>query len=74
MNLAEIEIVVNGEARLVPEGSSVADLLRSLGIADRSRLAVERNRAVVPRAEQAGTALAVGDRIEIVTFVGGGSA
>ncbi|HET7291316.1 MAG TPA: sulfur carrier protein ThiS [Vicinamibacteria bacterium] len=67
-----MEIVLNGEARRVPEGSSVTDLLRLLGLGDRSRLAVERNRQVVPRAQQAATALLPGDRVEIVTFVGGG--
>ena len=70
--MADIEIVVNGEARRVPEGSSVTELLRLLGLGDRSRLAVERNREVVPRAQQAATRLAPGDRVEIVTFVGGG--
>jgi sulfur carrier protein len=72
--VADIEIVVNGQPRLVSEGSSLADLLRQLGLAERSRLAIERNREVVPRARLADTALALGDRIEIVTFVGGGSA
>jgi sulfur carrier protein len=72
--LAEIEIVVNGEARLAPGGASLADLLGLLGLADRSRLAVERNRQVVPRAQWAATVLATGDRVEIVTFVGGGGA
>lgn len=72
--MADIEIVVNGEPRRVSEGSSLADLLRRLGLADRSRLAIERNREVVPRARLAETALAPGDRIEIVTFVGGGRA
>ena len=72
--MADIKIVVNGQPRLVSEGSSLADLLRQLGLAERSRLAIERNREVVPRARLADTALALGDRIEIVTFVGGGSA
>jgi len=72
--LADIEIVVNGAARLVPEGSSLSVLLGLLGLADRSRIAVERNREVVPRAQLATTTLAAGDRVEIVTFVGGGRA
>ena len=33
---------------------------------------IERNRAVVPRAQHAATVLAEGDRLELVTFVGGG--
>ena len=72
--MADIEIVVNGAARLVPEGSSLSVLLGLLGLADRSRIAVERNREVVPRAQLATTTLAAGDRVEIVTFVGGGRA
>ncbi len=70
--MADIEIVVNGEARRVAAGSTLLDLLRQLGIAERSRVAVERNRGVVPRARHAATLLAPGDRVEIVTFVGGG--
>jgi thiamine biosynthesis protein ThiS len=70
----DIAIVVNGEARSISEGSSLADLLLLLGLDDRSRLAVERNREVVPRSRLAATPLAAGDRVEIVTFVGGGSA
>ncbi|MCG8425251.1 MAG: sulfur carrier protein ThiS [Proteobacteria bacterium] len=66
-----MEISVNGETHRVTHGMTVADLLGHLGLGDR-RVAVERNRAVVPRAEHRGTLLADGDRLEIVTFVGGG--
>jgi sulfur carrier protein len=63
---------VNGAPRRVPVGFTVLDLLRELGLGERSRLAVERNHEVVPRARHAATLLAPGDRVEIVTFVGGG--
>lgn len=66
-----IEVVVNGEARTVAQGTTVAALIGELGLGDR-RVAVERNRQVVPRAEHATTVLAAGDRLELVTFVGGG--
>lgn len=66
-----IEITVNGEPRHVPEGTTIAGLLGDLGLGER-RVAVERNRQVVPRMEHHVTALAAGDQIEIVTFVGGG--
>jgi thiamine biosynthesis protein ThiS len=66
-----VRIHVNGEAREVPEGSSVADLVRSLGLRP-ELVAVERNLAVVPRASHERTRLAPGDRIEIATLVGGG--
>jgi sulfur carrier protein len=66
-----IEIRVNGEARRVPDGSAVVDLLADLGAAGK-RVAVERNGEIVPRSLHAGTRLATGDRIEVVIAVGGG--
>jgi thiamine biosynthesis protein ThiS len=66
-----MEIVVNGEQRTVVDGDTVLSLLRDLSLPE-SRVAVERNRSLVRKADFAGTALAQGDRIEIVTFVGGG--
>lgn len=66
-----IEVTVNGEPHQVPDRTTVAGLLGMLGLADR-RVAVERNRHIVPRAEHGQTQLAAGDRLEIVTFVGGG--
>lgn len=68
---ALLDIVVNGETRSVAPGSTVAGLIHDLGFADR-RVAVERNRCVVPRAQHATTVLAANDRLEVVTFVGGG--
>jgi len=49
----------------------VADLLLQLEL-DTGRVAVEHNRRVLRRAEHAETALAPGDELEVVTFVGGG--
>jgi thiamine biosynthesis protein ThiS len=66
-----IDVVINGQSRTVVHGTTVAALLGELGLGDR-RIAVERNREVVPRAEHATTVLAAGDRLELVTFVGGG--
>ncbi|MBP8809059.1 MAG: sulfur carrier protein ThiS [Kofleriaceae bacterium] len=66
-----MSIVVNGEPRAVAAGTTIAALLAELGLGQR-RVAVERNRAVVPRAQHADTALADGDRLEVVAFVGGG--
>ena len=67
----DIDIVINGETRTVPHGTTVAKLVEDLGFGDR-RVAVERNRSVVPRAQHATTELETGDRLEVVTFVGGG--
>jgi len=68
---AGIQVSVNGETLRVPSGATVADVLRQLSL-DRARVAVEHNLRVVPRAEHASLRLNHGDRLEIVTFVGGG--
>lgn len=64
-------LTVNGEPRDVPDGCTVAGLVELMGIAP-ERVAVERNGEVAPRRTWAATALEAGDRIEVVTFVGGG--
>jgi thiamine biosynthesis protein ThiS len=66
-----VQILVNGEGREVPAGTTVAALLALLGV-DRTQVAVERNRDVVPKKAYEQTALAEGDRLEVVTIVGGG--
>jgi sulfur carrier protein len=68
---ASIDIVVNGNARSVQPGTTVSGIIAELGLTGRP-VAVERNREVVPRAQHASTVLAAGDRLEVVTFVGGG--
>ena len=65
-----ISIVLNGEQRQVRSGS-IADLVASLGL-DVKKVAVERNRDIVPRSTLADVALTEGDALEIVHFVGGG--
>ena len=66
-----IAVTVNGEPHEIPEGTTVAELVVRLGLGGRP-VAVERNRAVVPRAQHAITSLESGDHLELVTFVGGG--
>lgn len=66
-----MEIVVNGNARTVAAGTTIASLLRDLSLPP-MRVAVERNREIVRKAEYETAAMSPGDRIEIVTFVGGG--
>ena len=65
-----LSLVVNGESRRSEPGS-IADLVRQLEL-DPAKVAVERNRAIVPRSTLADVALAEGDALEIVHFVGGG--
>jgi sulfur carrier protein len=66
-----MKIEVNGEPRDVPQGSTVAALLHVLGVTQ-PHVAVELNLEVVPRAQHGETLLRDGDRLEVVTLVGGG--
>lgn len=66
-----MQVTVNGEARETAPNLSLLELLRELGLPS-ERLAVERNRQLVPRREWESTRLAANDQIEIVHFVGGG--
>lgn len=66
-----MRIFVNGEQRDVENAPTVADLVAALGLETR-KVAVERNLEIVPRSTYGATALADGDQIEIVTFIGGG--
>ena len=66
-----MEITVNGQIRQVAAGTTVAELLQELGLAGR-HVAVEANLELVPRQDHARHRLADGDRLEIVTLVGGG--
>lgn len=66
-----MKLWVNGEVCEAARDASLTALLAQLGI-DPRKVAVERNRAIVPRSNYGETALADGDRLEIVQFVGGG--
>jgi sulfur carrier protein len=68
---AMIQVTINGETQEVAPGTTVAALLVRLRMQPRL-VAVERNRNLVPRAEHAACTLETGDRLEIVTLVGGG--
>ncbi len=66
-----MHITVNGEEKRLEEPVSVAGLLIALEL-EPKKIAVERNLEIVPKSLYGETALADGDRIEIVQFVGGG--
>jgi sulfur carrier protein len=66
-----VTLTVNGAAKIVPEGCTLTELVRDLGL-ERNPIAIELNRQVVPRDRHGETRLAEGDRLEIVTLVGGG--
>ena len=66
-----IQIQVNGEARGWRSGATVADLLQDLDIRT-ERVAVELNLEILDRTAFAQRALKDGDRVEILSFIGGG--
>ncbi|HEU0122513.1 MAG TPA: sulfur carrier protein ThiS [Bryobacteraceae bacterium] len=66
-----IEIVVNGDSRQVPSGTTITGLLALLGIPP-DRVAVELDRSIRKNIFWAETELHAGARVEIVHFVGGG--
>lgn len=68
---SQITVTVNGESRPAVAGTSLHELVAALGCAGRP-VAVEVDGDVVPRSRHADVRLAGGERIEIVTFVGGG--
>jgi thiamine biosynthesis protein ThiS len=66
-----MEITVNGQPRQLPGPSTLDDLLHHLGLDPRT-VVVEHNRQIVRRPALGATALAAGDTVELVHFVGGG--
>lgn len=68
---SHIAFRLNGSPHVASEGETVLDLLIRLGFSQR-RVAVERNRDIVPRSQHASTCIEPDDAIEIVQFVGGG--
>ena len=66
-----MNLTVNGEPRAFAALASLLDLVAALGL-DARKVAVEHNLEIVPRSAYGRTALADGDRIEIVHFIGGG--
>ena len=71
-NLDTMQMQVNGEQRTVPSGLTVAGLLKELDIRP-DRVAVELNLTILDRSEFDRRSLQEGDRIEIISFIGGGA-
>jgi len=65
-----MRVQVNGDTHDVAARTILA-LVQELSL-DPRKVAVERNLEIVPRSLHGTTALAEGDRIELVVFVGGG--
>ena len=68
-----MKLCINGQAREFSAILTLAALVGQLGMKS-DRVAVELNRNIVPREQWAQTSLNEGDQLEIVQFVGGGTA
>ena len=66
-----MKIILNGKERGIEKGTTVAQLLETMGLKDRP-VAVEVNKRIVRKQEHAQFELKDGDRVEVVTFVQGG--
>lgn len=66
-----IELVINGQPQQFSAGQSIADLLQSLDL-NPKQVAVEVNLDLIPREVHAEHVLSAGDRVEVVSLVGGG--
>jgi sulfur carrier protein len=66
-----MQIKVNGEPREITEGSTMLELIQSLGLEERV-MASALNMAIVKQDGWGDTVLKEGDTIELLDFVGGG--
>jgi thiazole synthase len=67
-----IEIRLNGERQQIPASLSIVKLLEHFDL-PKDRVAVERNRTIVPKPQWESVSVGQGDELEVVHFVGGGS-
>src|SRR5579885_974605 len=67
-----MQIQVNGQPQAVADGSTVADLLKVLDVRS-EHVAVELNLQILDRADFTRRKLENGDRVEIISFIGGGT-
>lgn len=71
LDSGKISITLNGDPYQLDRDLPLAALLERLNMR-RTRVAVEINREIVPRARYEETVVRAGDRVEIINFVGGG--
>ncbi|MEZ0323715.1 MAG: sulfur carrier protein ThiS [Hydrogenothermaceae bacterium] len=66
-----MNLIINGEKREVPDNLTIKQLIDYLGI-KAPNYAVAVGMEVIPKSEYESYILKDGDKVEIVTFVGGG--
>ncbi len=66
-----ITLTINGDEKRVQTNISLTELLENMQISPQ-KVAVERNREIVPRSTYNNVMIEDGDQLEIVHFIGGG--
>lgn len=66
-----MELIINGESKEFLGITTVGELVASLKL-DGRKVAVEKNLEIIPRSSYTATPLTAGDKVEIITFIGGG--
>ena len=66
-----MNILINGVDATIPDGQSLEGCLAFRKF-DLTAVVVERNGIIVPRDQWMALSLTEGDRLEVVSFVGGG--
>lgn len=69
--MSKIKITLNGEDYYVVNNRSINDLIIDLGL-DLKKIAIEKNLEIILPENFSKTAIMEGDKIEIVSFIGGG--
>lgn len=64
-------IEVNGKEQKVSQGTTLLDIVQDMGV-DNKRVVVEHNLQIADKEKLADTVVCVGDKIEVIHFVGGG--
>jgi sulfur carrier protein len=67
-----VRVTVNGSDREVPAGTKVADVVAGLAGGRRTGVAIALNGEVVPKSRWPDVAVAEGDRVEVLSAIGGG--
>ena len=68
-----MKVEINGQPTELDDGASVRDAAASLGVEPGRGVAIALDGEVVPRRELERTVLREGQRVEVVTAIGGGS-
>ncbi len=71
LSLEAMQITLNGKPHTLEKPINILEFSEILRL-EPTRVAVERNREIVPRSLYSETMLKAGDELEIVTFIGGG--